>query len=468
MVGVPGRSKACVTCLKRKKRCDLEKPFCGTCRKARVECGGYHRPRIFINNTIENQSQQLVRKGKSTSDGDSDTTTSVALPNSLAHSAYQAKYMDLFWRLYLPNGQALTVELTQVALGGWVDAIIDLHTSDNVLRKALVAMSVSAVGKMEDSRLLREEGRKLYTGSLQSLASALKDPRRATSDATLTAIRLSSFWESMFGQSDGEIQQARAWQAHNLGDIALISSRSPYSFMSGHAHELFADGRTNLTMSYLRNRKRCFLADPEWKTIPWLQQPKTPRDHLFDVLLDLTGLFEDLDLMKICPNPGKKELAKKHIIDRFFQLHQDLLAWEILYSPPYEPPLQPPETVRPQEIAGAHLMTTYWASVIIVASNLQSLVGPDNELELGVDLDLFCSKLIRSSRLFVHPSLGLFRTHITTYPMTVAIHYICAAGPKRLVEERRLLADCLYDPALSGVRQFIVSMKDDQPLEFLE
>ncbi|KAL4869243.1 hypothetical protein BDV12DRAFT_208675 [Aspergillus spectabilis] len=473
MVGVPGRSKACVTCLKRKKRCDLEKPFCGTCRKARVQCGGYHRPRIFINNTVENQSQQLVKKERSTNRSDSDesrrsSTASVALPASLAQSAYQAKYMDMFWRMYLPNGQALSVEVTQIALGGWIDAIIDLHASESVLQKSLLAMSVTAVGKQENNQFLREEGRRLYTSSLQGLTLALKNPRRATSDAVLTAIRLSSFYESMFGQNDGEIQQARAWQAHNAGDVALITSRSPYSFMAGHAHELFADGRANLTMSYLRRRKRCFLAEPGWKTIPWLQQEKTPRDHLMDVLLDLTGLFEDLDTMKTCPDPIDKTIARQQIIDGLLQMHQDLLTWEVLHAPDFHPPKVPPTRVRPHEIAGAHLMTTFWATVIIIASNLASIYEPGQGIDLGIDLDLLCSNIVHTFLLFVHPSLGLFRTHITTYPMTVAIHYICAAGPKRLVEERRILADCLYDPALSGVRQFIVSMKDDSPLEFLD
>ncbi|RDW81730.1 Zn(II)2Cys6 transcription factor [Aspergillus mulundensis] len=256
MVGVPGRSKACVTCLKRKKRCDLEKPFCGTCRKARVECGGYHRPRIFINNTIENQSQLVLRKIKGTSartdreDSHASSFTSkgsdVALLPGLARSAYQARYMDLFWRIYLPNGEALSVEVTQIALGKWIDAILDLNGSEPALRKALLAMSLATVGKQENNRYLKEEGRRLYTSSLQGMAVALKDPRRATSDAILTAVRLSSFFESCFGQNDGEVTQVRSWQAHNAGDIALISARSPYSFISGHAHDLFADGRSNL------------------------------------------------------------------------------------------------------------------------------------------------------------------------------------------------------------------------------
>jgi hypothetical protein len=165
-----------------------------------VECGGYHRPRIFINNTVDNQSQQLVKKERSTSRSDSDesrgcSTASVTLPPSLAQSAYQAKYMDMFWRIYLPNGEALSVEVTQIALGGWIDAIIDLHASESVLQKSLLAMSVTAVGKQENNQSLREEGRRLYTSSLQGLTLALRDSRRATSDAILTAIRLSSFYE---------------------------------------------------------------------------------------------------------------------------------------------------------------------------------------------------------------------------------------------------------------------------------
>ncbi|KAL2831842.1 hypothetical protein BDW59DRAFT_125810 [Aspergillus cavernicola] len=474
MVGVPGRSKACVTCLKRKKRCDLEKPSCGTCRKARVECGGYHRPRIFINNTIENQNQHLGRKdrGASRSDTDRGYSTSrsdIALIPTLAHSAYQTKYQELWWRLYLPNGQALSTEVTHMALGGWLDAVHGLHTAEPVLKQALMAMSLTAVGRQENDRFLLEEGRKCYGSSLQGMTVALKNPRRATSDALLTAVRLCSFYESIFGGESESGVQARSWQAHNAGDVALIMARSPYSFVSGYAHELFADGRSNLTMSHLRHRKRVFLADLEWKTIPWLYHEKTPRDHLVDVLVDLTGLFEDLDLMKSCQDMYEKEIARQNLIDRFLQLNQDLLTWQALYAPDFQPRDELPGSVPPQDLVGAHLMTTFWATAIISSGNLRGLWYPGEEFDLGpdLDLDLFCGNIVRTFPFFNHPSMGLFRAHIYTFPMTVAIHYICAAGPSRLVEERRLLADCLYDPACAGVRKFITSLKDAAPLEFL-
>ena len=43
MVGIPGQSKGCVTCRKRKIRCDEGKPTCLTCFRSRRTCEGYHR-----------------------------------------------------------------------------------------------------------------------------------------------------------------------------------------------------------------------------------------------------------------------------------------------------------------------------------------------------------------------------------------------------------------------------------------
>ena len=51
MVGVPGRSKGCATCRKRKIGCGLEKPQCAQCIKSKRICGGYERDRIFINHS---------------------------------------------------------------------------------------------------------------------------------------------------------------------------------------------------------------------------------------------------------------------------------------------------------------------------------------------------------------------------------------------------------------------------------
>ncbi|PUU75460.1 hypothetical protein B9Z19DRAFT_926392, partial [Tuber borchii] len=51
MVGVPGRSKGCNTCRKRKIRCDQKRPECGNCIKSNRACAGYHRAVVFRNAT---------------------------------------------------------------------------------------------------------------------------------------------------------------------------------------------------------------------------------------------------------------------------------------------------------------------------------------------------------------------------------------------------------------------------------
>lgn len=52
MVGVPGRSKGCTTCKKRKVRCDEAKPVCNRCKNAFMLCEGYSSPpTVFVNET---------------------------------------------------------------------------------------------------------------------------------------------------------------------------------------------------------------------------------------------------------------------------------------------------------------------------------------------------------------------------------------------------------------------------------
>lgn len=85
--------------------------------------------------------------------------------------------------------------MVQATAGGWVDAVQHLYISESVLRKTILALSVSGVGRQENDRFLREEGSKLYASSLKELTVALKDSRRGLSDAILTAVRLAGFYE---------------------------------------------------------------------------------------------------------------------------------------------------------------------------------------------------------------------------------------------------------------------------------
>ncbi|UNI24896.1 hypothetical protein JDV02_010615 [Purpureocillium takamizusanense] len=53
MVGVPGRSKGCSTCRRRKKGCDRRLPSCSQCLRLGLPCGGYSRDLVWVTNVPE-------------------------------------------------------------------------------------------------------------------------------------------------------------------------------------------------------------------------------------------------------------------------------------------------------------------------------------------------------------------------------------------------------------------------------
>ncbi|KUJ07183.1 uncharacterized protein LY89DRAFT_767020 [Mollisia scopiformis] len=66
MVGRPGRSKGCITCIKRKVKCDEQRPTCLRCRDSFMICDGYRNDGVaFINEGIESQVALAASTSKS-------------------------------------------------------------------------------------------------------------------------------------------------------------------------------------------------------------------------------------------------------------------------------------------------------------------------------------------------------------------------------------------------------------------
>lgn len=84
-------------------------------------------------------------------------------------------------------------------------------------------------------------------------------------------------------------------------------------------------------VGYLVERKRCFLEDPEWKTIPWAIKgldSKMPASHLQDHLSDLPGFLEDMDRVVNWPSnkPGLNEF-KAAYGGRVYATLEAVYAW---------------------------------------------------------------------------------------------------------------------------------------------
>ncbi|KAL4965968.1 Zn(II)2Cys6 transcription factor domain-containing protein [Aspergillus stella-maris] len=118
MVGVPGKSKGCGTCRRRKKGCDLQRPACGQCRKSSLFCTGYERATIWVN--MDHETGLELRYTTAHKETQPQLPAPVNLPSNYSHShdadneitlleplarfAYHEQYLGVFWTSYLPNG----------------------------------------------------------------------------------------------------------------------------------------------------------------------------------------------------------------------------------------------------------------------------------------------------------------------------------------------------------------------------
>ena len=71
----------------------------------------------------------------------------------------------------------------------------DLSPEHDVLRSALLAVSVSRIGRSNEDSSMIGKGMELYGKALFQVNRALRDPNRAKGDELLAACRLLSFYE---------------------------------------------------------------------------------------------------------------------------------------------------------------------------------------------------------------------------------------------------------------------------------
>ncbi|OAA70191.1 Zn(2)-C6 fungal-type DNA-binding domain protein [Akanthomyces lecanii RCEF 1005] len=180
MVGVPGRSKGCRTCRRRKKGCDKAEPSCAQCLTAGLICEGYGRDLVWVNATTEEEPTGRQRRPPTNPSepwqvryaGQPGTNIEVILRESLAKTAREQKYLGMFWSAYLPNGRAFTSRACRLSTGGWTAHMGKLYDAEPTLRLASLAMSASVIGHQNHDGQLIIKGLKAYSEAIQEMTRA--------------------------------------------------------------------------------------------------------------------------------------------------------------------------------------------------------------------------------------------------------------------------------------------------------
>jgi hypothetical protein len=171
-------------------------------------------------------------------------------------------------------------------------------------------------------------------------------------------------------------------------------------------------------------RRGTALNSNEWKTIPWTTVPKTPRDYLTDVLLDLPLVSELTENFVLCTDAARKEELRVMAIETTWEADRRLQKW-VLEHCPIDPSTDESVAASMPAIHGnlalAYMMTHYWGACLLVYSSLRTMCDPYIELPPRTELRRYCRYQASLIPVFYQPDSGVAGRHLVTFTVVSAL-----------------------------------------------
>ncbi|UPX16407.1 uncharacterized protein EKO05_0006809 [Ascochyta rabiei] len=483
MVGIPGRSKGCVTCRKRKKgvrssparrlsvsddyQCDAQQPACSQCLERNIECGGYDPDRVFITSKYVHSTSRANPPPVPHRDSMMDllavtASTYYVMPLSLAQTAFSMRGVEAAFGLFpvhKDTGGALKL------VNRFSSMLAALSVQEEALRQTIFAVGMVTLGKGSKDQTVQHKGRALYGRALQELGLALQNPKRRTIEALLATTRLMGIYEILYGADGEDSTQARNWMSHAQGELALIVSRGPEAFTTDTAHLMFTLARYNNAISGVRSRRPAVFNEEQWKTIPWRGRFKSSSDTIIDILLEVPGILSELDYIdSLSPDDECFDDSRLRTIKKCWTAHCQLDTW--FKNNSREVHIAETEAPVPIEFANfgvASLSVRYWAIATLLYQSL------DRALRYSLHDDLapyvnrlhgrsFARLILRSVSWLFRRDNGVAGASTMSFPLGVALMCLRQSDVPE-PDYMKLVFSVWNDPEWpSSVRDFLRSM----------
>ena len=412
---------------------------------------------MFVNTTAT-ANGVVVARGK----------LEIALKHAFAASAYEDQYLSMFWDIYLPCGRPYGTRLAgQYPTGSWIAVAKELSSQESAVRKSLLAVCMILIGQRDKQPWMIHESLQLYTSALDEVRTALCKSSNWSCDAMLVASRALAAYEvsaDFFRQyvADelvvvGKSRSNFIVRVFPTEKLAQSQSRTECNYITQKARRLHGGsitsslrGWTNTTGEHLLqtvnstdeqiiasflNNKQCFLADPAWRTIPWTNIPKSPKDHLLDVAAQVPGLLEDLDFMTKHSDLEDHSIAHR-LRRNYADIHVAFDAWEETYWPIEElEELSNRGEDEPTatDMLAAHLATCFWTGKLIahntmrIAYAISPTIDPEPawlESWAKEAQDELCANIANLIWVLLHPAAGVFWSQYSMFPVAISLLHL--------------------------------------------
>ncbi|KAL6243690.1 hypothetical protein RBB50_009123 [Rhinocladiella similis] len=287
MVGVPGRSKGCHTCLKRRIKCDESRPTCKRCEKAGYTCAGYDRKLEMRFHTFEefaHPSSSKTTKNPPLSTVPNDLVLrSNQAPAPLAQELSLVAFRDDIQFSYLFDNfvwSSYGSPWLQMAAAGRLDSLS---------LEACRAFSLSIFGKHHHQPDIEVSGAMHYDKTVRALSSRLSRVGSPGSEGLAIPITI-----LLMHSSTTPDPQASAF--HIQGLLKLVQICGPARFAVDPLRSAFESCRATLITIGLITKSRSFLEHSDWIDQPWSicgEENKSNQNRLVDILAYVPGFLED-------------------------------------------------------------------------------------------------------------------------------------------------------------------------------
>lgn len=326
-------TRGCISCRRRKKGCDFQKPACGRCQRLHISCRYEDRQYTFV-------AESRRSPGSSSPPSGPTTPLQRAGPAYPSPSPLTATDLDFqvdaaFWSVYLPREDAmLDGSIDSVRAAPWIPTVRALAQVDNNVRTAISAIAYAGLGWWRGDASLVQHGLRLYIQAIRETNRILRDPAEAMSDASLALCRTLSLYEMFrrgLGAPDTGASQATDWRSHAEGTFHLVQLRGVEKHTSGVGFQLYDGVRMTAVLQGLARRKPNTFTSLSWE----FRTAKTLRDELFDSMSFVPDLMQQIDEFSAwnsetvsTEHPEQTVLQANELLQRGVLISTGLQEWE--------------------------------------------------------------------------------------------------------------------------------------------
>ncbi|OAA70209.1 Zn(2)-C6 fungal-type DNA-binding domain protein [Akanthomyces lecanii RCEF 1005] len=221
MVGVAGRSKACLDCKRRRVKCDLTEPRCLRCSRAKIHCQGYKLETIWVNRTLEQPGLTAAAAIAGAarlpqSPGQRRLHLLNQLKLECASPArdplqFRCRALQVLDGIYTPY---LSLEGAYPSAVLWLEAIGEMKEGCDALDQSLLAFCAIQIRVVGENSISYDDTVQLYNHALRNVIEDLAQGKGAREETLAAIIALSTCELFLFVKD-----QSLSIHAHGISEI---------------------------------------------------------------------------------------------------------------------------------------------------------------------------------------------------------------------------------------------------------